>query len=1303
MAGGSQSLWIYLLLSSVFQVSYHRHVHPGDVKDLISHTGNPHVDQIISQIPITLPAGTDPNNVNVTAIIIKTCVGLKEQLTMMDRQLQQKITQNNQLNEEAFSLRSEVRLLKLKLATCSATTSAITYQNQLRKKMEQLLETFDSDTFLILKIIELTGEVNAFEKKKNEIVGNSTETTNEISELQTELREKISELRNKTEQMKKSHENSHLILQIIMLQNQIWDLQQAESKRGEFSQQSTKQILALQKQLDIKIDELWSTGDAESSVLQLISVQNRITLIQRQISVHIQKSRSQTVDLQKQWRQKLDLLKKKILQLNREEKNTAITQEILSLQLEVEHFRVLMSNAKNTSDVLLAELRATLEKEMKLQYDLQKQMEEAEFAQTQVAMKIISMMKELRELQDDKQEQTTTTTTSQITQLQNLLEAKEKENTKARAEIKELQRKLKSKSDEWSELQDRYDKVKTDLEEKIAKLNRIGESKVALILTIITLNDELKALKGLIAATEDPDKISELQRQLEEKKQELASKTADMEKVISNPKIILSIIELQNEIWDLQKNTTTETTDHHVEELQKMLDQHIGKLEDKGNENTKLMLKIMTLQSQKEQLQKQLSDLQALQASEVTKFTNELTTKTKELEKYINELNEKNQTNANLILTVTNLQNQLRNITTKMHKAHETSSVTIAKLREQLAAKAKEQAHDHAEIQLLQNKLAEMETQCSSVGEKVDDLQNKLDAKVKELEAKSDTVTSLALRVSTLNLQLEALKKQLENTDAKSKIKELQKIINDKNIELANKTEELKSRSAQPLRFLQIFAIQTEIEKLVNTGANETNYYKITALQNHLNHLIDGIQDEKNENTKLMFKILAQQDEVVNLKKQRDKENQAELDKIKELEDELEDTRNKIKEKTKGLDTSEMRIANLSAQIMELHKKIDPLETEISQLKETYTERNAELQKKLAFKEQQLQDSHQMLNDENTKNYDLIMQVADLRNKLTQAQRKTSKADDINAKELRKQLKAEKQNTKQLEEVNQDLNQEIKDLKMCCTDIDNQCEDLQRQLEQSQADADRLLLQRNEKDADNNRQQEQLQELIAENNKLQDQYQLLEDYKNKLEENIQDLQDKLNIVENRTIHTRRITFDPSTANPRVILSEDNTEMSIGEEEQDVPHHPGRFNVALAVLGNTGFNSGRRYWEVSVAGKLCYNIGMASESANRGRAVPIRPVNGFWTIIMTKQGQLKVLDTIPTTIPIQTQPLTLGILLDYKKGEISFYDAGKRAHIYTFLGQRFTDKIYPFVNGCVEDAANRTPIVLLSPGSVDWIR
>ncbi|XP_047197994.1 early endosome antigen 1 isoform X5 [Hippoglossus stenolepis] len=1647
MAGGSHLIRLLLLLSGVFEASDSRHVPPETNKTFISFAGSANVDSYLSKFPITLPEGIDPKNIHVTSVKIASCTDMEEKINLLNKQLQETTLHNSQRDEEAFELRRDVRLLKMQLATCSSTASAVTvsHQTQLYYQMKLLLETFDSDTFLNLKVIALTREVTTLQRRI-ELAANSTET--EIRVLKNELQVKMNDLQAKKQQMEKRFSNSALILQIISLQNQIWDLEVEESRRGETVLQQDNRIAALQKQLDMKLRELRQQGDASSVMLEIISVYSKIAVTQRLISVHTEKSKANYTDYQMQMKQKAALLTKKILRLNREEGNTELTKEIFILQGEIGILRQMMVNAK--TDHRLTELRVILEQGKSQQENLRKQLEETDFTQAQLIMKIIGMMREVREQQRDEQQQTTST--SQAT-VQPLLQAKEREYAKAQADIKELQRLLQEKSEECSGYEERYSHLKTEFKQKIAELNRTGDSKAALILNVINLHDELKTLRDLISTTKDPDRLSDLQRQLEEKGEELNSKTADMKRLIANPNIILSIIKLQQEIWYLQKRGINGTTRNKERELQTRVDGLISETNNKGDESIKLMLKIMTLQSQVGQLQKQLSDHHMVKSATVAQLQKDLSTKEKELQKYVDELNKENQENAQLIVTITDLNNRLRTLQEEKQSEGQTTSATITKLKKQLKIKEEEHLRDQVEMRALQNELNQTAAQCSSFGQKIQDLQNGLDEKLKKLQSESDSVTSLALQVSTLTLQQEELKRQLQNTDSEAKIQELQKQIEEKNNKLAEKTEELKARSAQPQRFLHIISLQTEIVKLVNVAANNTDYSKIRAMQDHLNDLIEGIQDENSENTKLLFKVLTLQEEVARLKKQeesqseaqlkkiKDLENrlediriqitektlaldssdltfsnlsaritelhhkikplevkisdlkdqhaenvaalqarlnlskrqlqdselqlkdadaknfklimeiidlreqltkaqkqtsqaagknineleqqlqtqqrenkklensnrvledrlqqskqnvenlqqqllekdamlnrlqqqleekttennrlqdncnnlqneknelaerlqglqnqlsdvedrtinanlqigldeklkklqnesnsvtslalqvstltlqqeelkrqlqntdseakiqelqkqieeknnnlaekteelkarsaqpqrflhiislqteivklvnvaanntdyskiramqdhlndliegiqdensentkllfkvltlqeevarlkkqeesqsEAQLKKIKDLENELEDIRNQITEKTLALDSSDLTFSNLSARIMELHQKIKPLEVKISDLKDQHAENVAALQARLSLSKRQLQDSELQLKDADAKNFKLLMEIIDLREQLTKAQKQASQAAGKNINELEQQLQTQQRENKKLENSNRDLKQMLKELKMCCNDQNTLSEEQQRQLQVCQQDMDRLERQLQERDTS-------LKQLQQEN---------------------QSLQNQLSNLEGRTIFTRKITLDPNTANPRIALSADYTEMSTAEEIQNVHDHQGRFDVVVAVLGDTGFSSGRHYWEVSVAGKSCYHLGMASESALRRGSISFNPTNGYWTIVKNKQGQYRAADNRPVQLTVQTQPLTLGILLDYKKGQVSFYDAGARSHIYSFQSQKFTDKIHPFINFCVEDTERRTPIVLLTPGSTDWIK
>ncbi|XP_058499580.1 putative leucine-rich repeat-containing protein DDB_G0290503 [Solea solea] len=1202
-----------------------------------------------------------------------TCVGMKEELTSLNTQLQEKTAHANQLNEVAFGLKRDVRVLKMQLDTCSSTASAVTgsYQTQLNNKMKQLLQTFDGDMFQLLQIISLSSDVTVLQRKIK-LSANSTQS--QITLLQNELQEKINELNKKKQEIEGTHPNTGLIVEIISLQNQIWDLQQEQSTGGETGAQQQKRITDLQIVLDRKIVELRRGGDASSALLELISVHSRTATIQKQISVQIQKSRSDHVDYQKQLRQKTDLLKRMIIRLNQEENNTELTNEILTLQLEVQQLRQLMLNARKITDSQVKALRVVLEKETKKQYILQKQLEESEYVQSQMIIKIINIMKELRELRENEPLQTTST--SKTTTIQTVsLDKKQKDAT--------------------------AEEVKTEFNQKMKELNRTGDATAALILNMINLHNELRTLRVRIAATNDPQRIAELQRQLEVKQEEINSGTANIQRLVTHPETFLSIIKLQKEIMDLQQNPINETTSYQVKKLQARLDGFISEVDDKDNENTKLMLKVVTLQSQVEQLLKQLSEAHGLQITQVNELRDDLATKKKELQEYVNELHEKNQTNARLILTVTDLHNQLRK-----HEAEQLNDkaiflLRINELREQLKEKVEEHQRDQDKIQTLESKLNSTELQCSNFEQKIKDVQNDLDDKLKELQ--SDSITSVALQISMLTLQQEELKRQLENTESTSKIKELQKQLEEKKNELDKKKEELKTRSAQSQRFLEIIRVQTEIEGFAKNAVNDTDYNLIKTLQGQLKQLVDEIQDENSENTKLVFQILIAQEEIARLKRQEESQAEAPLQKIKDLENELEDVRTHIKEKTLALDSSDFRIANMTAHIMELHQKIKPLEDEISHLKQTNNKARAELHRRLNLVTSQLQDSELQLKQADEKTFNLITEVADLQEKLKKTQAEASKAAGKSIIDMEQRAEVQQKERRKLENSNRELEREVRELKKCCKDNNAHCEELEADMQQALLLTEALEQRLRKKTIMVDELTKDLEEETKHFDKLMQNYTNLQTEKTKIEALVQDLQNRQNDVDAKTIQTRKVTLDPNTAHPRISLSADNTEMVTHDEMQNVPHNPGRFDVALAVLGQTGYSSGRHYWEVSVAEKLCYHIGMASESAPRKGIFSFSPSKGFWTVVLNKQGHFRAIDRSPVTLLLPKKPLTLGILLDYTNGQVSFYDAGARAHLYSFQSQKFEDKIYPFINFCVEEADSHNPIVVLTPGSTDWIQ
>ncbi|XP_038854335.1 E3 ubiquitin-protein ligase TRIM39-like [Salvelinus namaycush] len=171
-----------------------------------------------------------------------------------------------------------------------------------------------------------------------------------------------------------------------------------------------------------------------------------------------------------------------------------------------------------------------------------------------------------------------------------------------------------------------------------------------------------------------------------------------------------------------------------------------------------------------------------------------------------------------------------------------------------------------------------------------------------------------------------------------------------------------------------------------------------------------------------------------------------------------------------------------------------------------------------------------------------------------------------------------------------------------------------------------------------------------------------------------------------------VTLDPDTAHCKLIVSEDRKQVSYGDIRQILPDLPERFDSYLSVLGKEGFSSGRFYFEVQVRGKIEWQVGVARESIIRKGPTAVSPEGGLWALYMNRNKYVAK-DTPPISLFLSQKPQKVGVFVDYKEGQISFYDVENRSHIYSFTGCSFTEKLYPYLNPCDNEGPNSAPLVI----------
>uniref|UniRef100_A0A3B5LEE6 B30.2/SPRY domain-containing protein n=1 Tax=Xiphophorus couchianus TaxID=32473 RepID=A0A3B5LEE6_9TELE len=144
---------------------------------------------------------------------------------------------------------------------------------------------------------------------------------------------------------------------------------------------------------------------------------------------------------------------------------------------------------------------------------------------------------------------------------------------------------------------------------------------------------------------------------------------------------------------------------------------------------------------------------------------------------------------------------------------------------------------------------------------------------------------------------------------------------------------------------------------------------------------------------------------------------------------------------------------------------------------------------------------------------------------------------------------------------------------------------------------------------------------------------------------------------------KSVTFDDSTAGPGLRVLEYGQRMKFSKEARSPSYELERFDLPM-VFGKIG--GLRNDW----------HVGVALEMVDRSDDVIMKKENGFFS--MGKSGFHYYVHCSPQRVlHLCTRPRNMGIYLDYEEGRVSFYDLDQRFHIHSYVGERFTGKVFPY--------------------------
>ncbi|KAG9262885.1 myosin-2 heavy chain-like [Astyanax mexicanus] len=1215
----------------------------------------------------------------------------------------------------------------------------------LKKKTDELnlkkyeLKNKDPSAVKILVIIEKTKEI---QNLQSSVV--NVNDLDSISKLQKELIKLIDDLDD-------SNPAKLVLKNMVMLSEESW-LKKLINKMNQRSQQQITDLEKVLKEteetLKYKTAELVKTGSyADQLIKDIVVLRGDVKKIKEELSRLQVSSVSQVAELEKMLTKTKQELEKGNRSLN--DKDAELAKNMARITQLIEELRQTKLRAQENDE----EAAATIA-------DLEKRVRKSEEEKNRVKQENRKLQEDLREarkctevhesyseLQDKydkevsklsnnfaRQVLTIKTLSDEVSLLKSKLSVATGNTDALEAELKkksgdlmkvmkelekskvdssemvkllEAMRKLNKQQDQSiAEYLAEIDALGKEMEGLTAKLGTRGDEKAQLTIQVMVLKEEISKLEKLQSdlKQEAVKKSESLKNEIEETKKEIiflkrsGCKTEETKQQID--RLQVEVKAKERELEKLKQNSEAEQ-----DQLAEKLAQIAKKLESSGVELKKK-------DAQNAELIQQLLDLgQKLKDSQSGQNTIK-----EEAEKQINDLKIK-----------------LKN------KEVELSQLKISNsdLEERVRKSEEEKNRVKQENRKLQEDLKEAR-KCTEVHESYSELQTKFDKDVSKL---TNDFARQVLTIQTLSDEVTALQNKLSksegNTDA------LQVELKKKTADLEKVTKELSKSKLGSAETVKLLEAMRKLNKQQDQSIAEY-LAEIDALGKDMEGLMAKLGSRGDEKAQLTIQVMVLKEEISKLEKLQSDLKQEAVKKTESLKNEIEETKKEIIFlKKSGCKTEETK-----QQIDRLQVEVKAKERELEKLKKNTEAELDQLMEKLSEKTKKLEFSGKELSEKDEQNAKLIQQLIDLGQKMkeTQSGQKTIKEEaEKQINDLKQQLQKKEEDVSKLKQSNTDLKEQVKNKDKDVSQLNNEkaalnaelgkkkeelikaekevkvkeeaidnvkkelktkeeeikggCSEVKKKLKSKEEEVTKLkeshknTLNENEKlktqISDTDAKLQELEELERENEELQKELaKVQEEYKNKIEE-----------TKTNAFTVVSPEWDPDTAHPQLLLTSKGKAVKASEFARFVPDNPERFNAALAALGKKGYDSGKPYWEVDVDIRACFVVGVAKKSANRKGSLAYGPKNGYWVIVRRKDGQYHALNDKTTPLKLPVKPTVIGVLLDFNKGNVVFFNAKTKKPIYTYHNNKFSETLFPYIETCHSQGKNEPPIVVSDADSV----
>ncbi|XP_032705584.1 butyrophilin-like protein 1 [Lontra canadensis] len=154
------------------------------------------------------------------------------------------------------------------------------------------------------------------------------------------------------------------------------------------------------------------------------------------------------------------------------------------------------------------------------------------------------------------------------------------------------------------------------------------------------------------------------------------------------------------------------------------------------------------------------------------------------------------------------------------------------------------------------------------------------------------------------------------------------------------------------------------------------------------------------------------------------------------------------------------------------------------------------------------------------------------------------------------------------------------------------------------------------------------------------------------------------------IQALTVSLDPESAHSRLAVSDDKTSVTFKESPKCSD------DGVYSVLGHEGITSGCCYWEVEIrnAERSEWALGVCRRDVERKGWYQESPEKGFWIVGMYESRFCSNPANGEHVVPI---PQRVGVFLDLKEGDVSFYNMTDGSHIFSFSLASSSGTLFPY--------------------------